>query len=128
MSEVQAWHALSPPVAELAWARFVVRSGRRVRFVRAGEIDWVEAQGDYVGLHAGRDCFLLRETIAAMERRLASRSFARIHRSSIVNLDSVVELRSVDNGDYQVFLRTGAELRLSRTYRAHLGRLVGGRL
>ena len=108
--------------------RFVIRSGRRVRFVRADDIDWVEAQGDYVGLHVGRDCFLLRDTIAAMERTLEPLSFARIHRSSIVNLDSVVELRSVDNGDYKVLLRTGAELRLSRSYRGHVERLVGGRL
>jgi two-component system LytT family response regulator len=128
MSEVQAWNELAQPPPEPARTRFVVRSGPRVRFVRAGEIDWVQAQGDYVGLHVGRDCFLLRATIAAMERRLEPRSFARIHRSSIVNLDSVLELRSVDNGDYQVLLRTGAELRLSRSYRTHVERLVGGRL
>jgi len=108
--------------------RLVVRAGPRVRFVRPVEIDWVEAQGDYVGLHVGRECLLLRATITAMERRLERQSFARIHRSTIVNLDSVHELRPVDNGDFRVFLRTGTELRLSRTYRAHLETLVGGRL
>jgi two-component system LytT family response regulator len=108
--------------------RFVVRSGGRVLFVKAGEIDWVEAAGDYVGLHVGRKAWLLRETMAAMERRLDPSRFARIHRSTIVNVERISELKPCENGEYLVLLRDGTELRLSRTHRHTLQRLVDGGL
>jgi two-component system, LytTR family, response regulator len=114
----------SHPAAE----RFVVRSGGRIRFVRHTEIDWIEAAGDYVRLHAGEKSWLLRETMAAVESALPSRRFVRIHRSTIVNLERIRELRSFDNGDYSVLMNDSTELRLSRSYRAALQRLLHGRL
>jgi two-component system, LytTR family, response regulator len=60
--------------------RMVVRSGGRVQFVKAAEVDWVEAAGDYVTLHVGKKSLLMRETITGMERKLESDGFARIHR------------------------------------------------
>src|SRR5262249_3271607 len=98
--------------------RFVVRSGGRVSFVRVAEIDWVEAQGDDGALHGGGRARLLRETIAAMETKLPPRRFVRIHRSTIVNLDRIAELRPLDNTEYVVILQDGTELKLSRSYRA----------
>jgi len=105
--------------------RMVVRSGGRVLFVKASEVDWVEAASDYVTLHVGKKSLLLRETITEMERKLGSDGFTRIHRSTIVNLEQIVEMRALDNGEYRVLLRDATELKLSRNYRHALGRLVG---
>jgi two-component system, LytTR family, response regulator len=106
--------------------RLVVRSGGRVLFVKTSEVDWVEAAGDYVTLHVGKKSLLLRETITEMERKLGSESFTRIHRSTIVNLEQIVEMRALDNGEYRVLLRDATELKLSRNYRHALPRLIGG--
>lgn len=104
--------------------RYVVRTGGKMTFVRHAEIDWVEAEGDYVRLHAGANSWLVRETMARAEKNLGSRKFLRIHRSSIVNVDRIQELCSLENGDYSVHLRDGRELRLSRTYRDAVERLT----
>jgi len=101
---------------------FVVRDRGKVVFVRHAEIDWIEAAGDYVRLHAGPRSWLVRETMAAVERRLGPRRFLRIHRSTIVNVDRIREMRAFDNGDGAVTLQEGTELRLSRTYRDAFGR------
>jgi two-component system, LytTR family, response regulator len=108
--------------------RLVVRSGGRVVFVKISEIDWVEATGDYVTLHVGNKSWLLRETITAMERKLEPNGFTRIHRSTLVNLERVGEMRALDNGEYRVLLRDGTELKASRTYRNALQRLINGRV
>jgi two-component system LytT family response regulator len=108
--------------------RFVVRSGGRVIFVPALEIDWVEAAGDYVRLHAGKKSWLLRETMLSLESRLDAGKFARIHRSAIVNVERIAEMRPYDNGEYLVLLRDGTQLKLSRSHRAALQQLVDGSL
>lgn len=105
--------------------RMVVRSSGRVIFVKTSEIDWVEAAGDYVTLHAGKKSWLMRETISQMETRLQPKGFSRIHRSAIVNTDRIAEMRPLDNGEYRVLLRDGTELRLSRNYRQQLQSLLG---
>ena len=107
--------------------RVVIRSGGRVVFVNVAEIDWVEAAGDYVTLHAAKKSWLLRETISAMEKKLEPNGFVRIHRSTLVRLDRVGEMKSLDNGEYLVLLRDGTELKLSRSYRQALERLLDGR-
>jgi two-component system LytT family response regulator len=104
--------------------RIVVRSGGRVVFVKIAEIDWMEAAGDYVTLHLGKKSWLLRETISELEKKLEAAGFIRIHRSTIVNQERIVEMRALDNGEYRVFLRDGAELKLSRNYRHGLTRLL----
>jgi len=95
------------------------RSGLRGAcfFVRQEEIDWVEAADNYVCLHVGADTHLLRETMQSIEARLDRERFARIHRSTIVNLDRVKELRPWFHGEYLVVLNQGTELTLSRSYR-----------
>jgi len=118
-----AGRAAGGPAAPLAPA-FSVRSRGRVTRVPHTEVDWIEAQGDYSCVHAGpRDC-LVRETMTSLERRLDGR-FLRIHRSAIVNVERVRELRSLENGDFRVLLEGGAELRLSRTHREAVARLTG---
>jgi two-component system, LytTR family, response regulator len=106
--------------------RIVVRSAGRVVFVKTSDIDWIEAAGDYVTLHVGKKSWLLRATISEMETSLQAKGFTRIHRSAIVNTERITEMRALDNGDYRVLLRDGAELKLSRNYRERLQHLVGG--
>lgn len=106
--------------------RIVVKSGSRSIFLRKGSIEWVEAQGDYVKLHSGKECHLLRETMNALSDRLDPDRFVRIHRSRIVNLDYIREIRPLWGGDYTVLMRDGTEFTMSRTYRANLqGALYG---
>lgn len=105
--------------------RFVVKSGGRVYFVRADEIDWIEAAGNYVKLHVGGEAHLLRETMTAIEAQLNPDVFFRIHRCHIVNIERVQELQPWFNGEYVVCLRTGARLTLSRGYREKLQHRLG---
>jgi len=106
--------------------RLAIPTGDRVVLLRIAEIDWVEACGNYVSLHIGKKAWLLRETIAAMDQRLAPHGFARIHRSTLVNVERVAELRALANGEFAVLLRDGDELKLSRSFRHALGMLSGG--
>ncbi|MFT5141533.1 MAG: two-component system LytT family response regulator [Rhodothermales bacterium] len=104
--------------------QIMVKDRNSIVFVKVDEIDWVEAAGDYVALHVGKKSHLLRETMARMEKRLGERRFVRIHRSTIVQLDRVQELRPYFHGDYIVYLKDGRELRLSRRYWNRVERLL----
>jgi two-component system, LytTR family, response regulator len=108
--------------------RLIVRSEGRVFFLPVREIDWIEAQGNYVNLHGRGRSYLLREAIGSLEGSLDPRRFRRIHRSSIINIDSVRELRLRFHGDYDVILSDGTELKLSHRYRANLERDFKGSL
>ena len=96
--------------------RILVRDRDRIKFVGIDEIRWIEAAGDYVVLHADEKKHLIRATMSGMTKRLPRNKFARIHRSSIVNMDFVREVRPYFHGDYMVYLTSGKELRLSRRY------------
>lgn len=106
-------------------ARFAIKTPGRVYFVRQDEIDWMEAADNYVNLHVGRETHLIRETMNALEQRLDSQRFLRIHRSTIVNADRIKELRPWFHGEYVVLLKDGTELTLSRTYRERILTLLG---
>jgi two-component system, LytTR family, response regulator len=97
--------------------RWAVREDEHFVLLRAEEVDWIEAAANYVRFHARGKVFLLRGTMAALEETLDPRRFARIHRSTIVNLDRVREIRPEWHGDYDVVLTTGDVLRLGRRYR-----------
>ena len=105
--------------------RIPVKTHGRVMILNVPEIDWVEADGDYVSVHVGAKCWLLRETIAAAEARLALSGFVRIHRSTLVNIGRVRELLPLSKGEFTVVLLNGTELKLSRNYRFALERLWG---
>jgi two-component system LytT family response regulator len=100
--------------------RLVVKSGGRLFFLRADEIDWIEAAGNYVRLHVGSQSHLLRETMNGIEARLDPERFFRIHRCRIVNVERIQEMQPWLNGEYSVVLRTGVRLTLSRGYREKL--------
>jgi two-component system, LytTR family, response regulator len=103
--------------------RFVLKSIGRIYFIRTEEVDWIEAAGNYVNLHVGRENHLLRETMNNIENRLDPDRFLRIHRSAIVNIDFIKELSPLFNGDYKVVLNDDTELTLSRKYHDRLLRL-----
>ena len=105
--------------------RFVIKAAGRVFFVRADEIDWIEAAGNYVKLHVGAQAHLFRETMNALESQLDPDTFFRVHRSHIVNIERVRELQPWFNGEYVVFLRDGTRLTLSRGYREKLQDRMG---
>jgi hypothetical protein len=96
--------------------RLLVKDRGRIVLLDVEEIDWVQADGDYVRLHAGTRSYLVRETMAAMETRLGGARFVRIHRSAIVRVDRVRELRPQPNKDCVVVLRDGVQVRASRSY------------
>jgi len=100
--------------------RLMVKYAGRVIFLRAAEIDWIEAADYYACLHVGERSHLLRRSMADLERELDREIFCRIHRSAIVNINRVRELRLDANGEYEVVLENGAPLRLSRSYREQL--------
>ena len=81
--------------------RVAVRNNGRVVFVKVDEIDWIEASDNYVCLHCGKDTHVLRETMCQVESRLDPARFLRVHRSAIVNLDCIRELRPWFRGDYR---------------------------
>jgi two-component system LytT family response regulator len=107
--------------------RLKIRSGLRVFYVPVDQIDWIESDGNYVKLHAGERCHLYRETMERVLDLLGRGRFMRIHRGHSVNVSRVQELRSLGGGHYEVVLRMGAKLALSRLYREALQkRLAGG--
>jgi two-component system LytT family response regulator len=103
--------------------RLMVKSAGRVVFLRVDEIDWIDAAGSYVRLHVGRDAHLLHEGITALMARLDPSRFARVHRSTVVNLDRVRELQPWFHGDAIAILRDGTKIQVSRTYRESLSTL-----
>jgi len=96
--------------------RLIVKSGGRVFFLRTEEIDWVEAAGNYVRLHARNESHLLRESMKNMEAKLDPKTFVRIHRSAIVNVDRIKELEPWFHGEYIVIMRDGTRLTSSRVF------------
>lgn len=106
-------------------ARFLVRTGSKLRFVALPEIDWIEAEGDYVRLHTGTTSHLMRSTLAAVEAQLPSTEFVRIHRSTIVRLARIREMEPYFRGEYIVVLESGAKLKMSRGYRERLEGALG---
>ena len=105
--------------------RLVIKMNGHVFFIKAAEIDWLEAEGNYVRLHAGKESYLLRDTISALEAQLDPKQFLRVHRSAIVNIDRIQELQPWFHGEYRIILREGVQLTLSRSYREKLHELLG---
>jgi two-component system, LytTR family, response regulator len=105
--------------------RLVVKSGGKVTLLPVGEIEWIDAEGDYVRIHVGKTWHLLRETMKNLEDQLDSARFVRIHRSTIVNLEKVKELQPFFRGEYVVVLHNGTTLKLSRGYRDNLEARLG---
>jgi two-component system, LytTR family, response regulator len=105
--------------------RLVVPSGQRSVFVRTEEIDWIEAERNYIRLHASGRSYLLRENLSRIESALDPAAFCRIHRSTIVNIDRIQAVESLFRGEYLVLLHDGTKLTSGRSYRGNLHHLMG---
>ena len=105
--------------------RFVVKASGRIFFLKAGEVDWIEAYGNYVRLHVGKSAYILREAIGGIESSLDPARFLRIHRSAIVNVERIREMQPMFHGQYTVVLHDGTRLTLSRRYRGKLQKSLG---
>jgi two-component system LytT family response regulator len=104
--------------------RFLVRSPRGYYFVRAEDVEWVEAEGNYAALHAGGRRHLVRQTMKTLESRLDPARFARVHRSAIVNATRVARAESLGHGEYRLQLASGAQVDTSRAYSARVRELL----
>jgi len=100
--------------------RIPVKSARATTLVLTEEIDWINAAGHYLELHAGGEKHLIREQLSRLEAKLDPEKFVRIHRSTVVNLDSIKSLHPLFNGDHIIVLKNGRELNSSRTYHENL--------
>ncbi len=110
-----------PPAGPLE--RLVVRKLNREFILNTVDIDRIEADGNYVNVHAQGSAYPLRESLAALERRLDRKRFARVHRGHIVNIDRIREIQPWDHGDYRIVLKDGSFVNFSRRYRSRLNHL-----
>ncbi len=104
--------------------RVAIKSGGRIYFLKTGDIDWVEGAGDYLTLHSGSQTHLIRETMGNFHAKLDPQKFLRIHRSTIVNIERIKDIRPLYKGDYIVTLTSGVGLKASRGYRHELQSLL----
>lgn len=105
-------------------ARIVFKSRGRILFLPVSDICWISAEENYVRICTGAETYLLRETMTSIEQRLDPRLFLRVHRSAIVNLRYVKEVRTEQRGDFKVHLVNGHKLAMSRSYRARMSDLL----
>jgi len=105
-------------------ARIVFKSRGRILFLPVSDIRWISAEENYVRICTGNETHLLRETMTSIERRLDPRSFLRVHRSAIVNLRYVKEVRTEQRGDFMVHLVNGHKLAMSRSCHARMSDLL----
>ena len=105
--------------------RIPVKAGGRVVLLNTADIQWIEAADCYVNLHSGGKAFLLRETMNALHESLDPRTFVRIHRGALVNVNFVKEIRTERSGAHRVILGDGTQLTLSRRRKKDVERLLG---
>ena len=134
-------HAGAPSLAPTTWMhpaesadaaprsaylrQILVRSLQKIEVIDVAQVDWLQADGDYVRVHTGKTSRLHRATLAELEQQLDPTVFVRIHRSTIVRTSRIRELEPYFHGEYVVVLHDGTRLKLSRTYRARLEEALG---
>jgi two-component system LytT family response regulator len=107
--------------------RLIFKENGRLLFVPVEAVDWIEADGNYVRVHAGTDSHYFRETLCGLEAQLPREKFVRISRSVLVNLERIREMQPLFYGDYLVLLQDGSRLNMSRAYRDRLEGVLGRR-
>ena len=105
--------------------RLVVKGSGTTRFIRVADIDWIEGAGVYVNLHVAGKEFLYRSALNELAGHLDPRRFIRVHRSAIVNIDSILQLHPISHGEFEIVLKNGHRSRVSRTYRTQLEKRLG---
>jgi two-component system LytT family response regulator len=104
--------------------RLAIRDGSKTQCVDIAAIDWIDAAGDYMCVHANGDTYVMRGTMKKLEEKLDPRTFVRIHRSAIVNRHRVTSMRAHRNGEYFLQLGERTQLKLSRKYKDNVERLA----
>ncbi|MEO5589607.1 MAG: LytTR family DNA-binding domain-containing protein [Gemmatimonadaceae bacterium] len=117
----------SIPASSSSLDRFVVKREGTTQLVKAADVDWIESDGNYVRLHTGATSHLVRGTISSFEDSLDSHMFVRVHRRYMVNIDRIREVQPWFGGDYVVILKTGQQVKLSRTHREAFDERIRGR-
>jgi two-component system LytT family response regulator len=107
------------------WDRLVVKTGSNTRFIRAAEVEWIEAAGVYVNLHVAGEHVLYRAALHELVERLDPRRFVRVHRSAIVNIEKILQLEPISHGEFDAVFKNGERTRVSRNYRAQLENRLG---
>lgn len=115
----------APQSPERRLDRLVVKSGGTTRFIRAIDIDWIEAAGVYVTLHVGGKELLYRAALNDLAEKLDPRRFVRVHRSALINIESILQLEPISHGEFEAVLKNGSRTRVSRTYRSQLEKRLG---
>jgi len=115
----------APAAPERRLDRLVVKAGGTTRFIRVVDIDWIEAAGVYVTLHVGGKELLYRAALNDLAEKLDPRRFVRVHRSSLINIESILQLDPISHGEFEAVLKNGARTRVSRTYRIQLEKRLG---
>jgi two-component system, LytTR family, response regulator len=113
------------PAEDRPLDRLVVKSGGSTRFVCVADIDWIEAAGVYANLHIGGKELLYRAALNDLAAKLDPIRFVRVHRSAIVNIESILHLEPISHGEFEVILKDGSRPRISRTYRSQLEKRLG---
>jgi len=114
----------SPPPKTKFLERLVIKSGGRIFFLKVDEIDWIEADGDYMRLHVGSKSHLLRETMNDLNAKLDPEKFLRVHRSTIINVERIKDIQPLFKGEHLLTLQDGRRLKISRGYRDKLQALL----
>jgi two-component system LytT family response regulator len=112
------------PTRKTFLTRFMIKADGRVVFIKASEVDWIAADDYFIKLHVRGRTHMLRMSLNELEEKLDPKAFLRIHRSSIVNFESVRELQQTPSGEYVVVLKNGTELKLSRGRRERLEQVL----
>jgi len=115
----------APQAPERRLDRLVVKAGGTTRFIRAVDIDWIEAAGVYVTLHVGGKELLYRAALNDLAEKLDPRRFVRVHRSALINIESILQLEPISHGEFEAVLKNGSRTRVSRTYRSQLEKRLG---
>ena len=115
----------APSAPERRLDRLVVKAGGTTRFIRVVDIDWIEAAGVYVTLHVGGKELLYRAALNDLADKLDPRRFVRVHRSALINIESVLQLEPISHGEFEAVLKNGSRTRVSRTYRVQLEKRLG---
>jgi DNA-binding LytR/AlgR family response regulator len=118
---VPAAAATEPAPAPVRPERFLVRKLRKEFLIAAADIEWLQAQANYVGLHVNGHDYLLRSTLADLVQQLDPARFARVHRSYVVNLDRIAEIEPQEGGEARLKMKDGSFVPCSRRYRDALG-------
>ncbi|WP_251358956.1 LytTR family DNA-binding domain-containing protein [Kangiella sp. TOML190] len=100
--------------------RLLIKKFGKEFIVELDDVEWIESAGNYLNLHVGDRVYPLRQTMTRMQQTLAKNDFVRIHRSTIVRIDQIREIRSLDSGDQEVTLKGNKTLRMSRRYKDEL--------